>query len=316
LQYSEINLVLSRARAGIIIFLREIKVFPMAKSNQLIPDEILHARKGVEIHPTAIVSPKAEIGEGTVVGAWCVIGEGATIGRYNTLKSNVILDGRVSIGDGSIIHNFAIIGNHSHDLKFSDDEKTPVRVGRDCVIREFTNIHAGTPNGKNGCTSVGDGAYICSHCHIGHDCEVQDHALLSQGCALGGEAVIQRYAIIGGGAAVHQFSTVGAYSIIGGLSGVTQDVLPYMMSVGIRPQYIDGINLVGLKRNGFSDDDIRVIKEVYKALFMAEGLWGERVDVARSVYGKYPVAREIFKFIDEARRTIAKPRSKFRTEGE
>ena len=288
----------------------------MAKSNQLIPDDALHARRGVEIHPTAIVSPKVSIGEGTLIGPWCIIGDGAEIGPYNTLKSNVIIEGRVSIGEGSIIHNFVTLGNQSHDLKFPDAQKTPVRIGRGCVVREFTNIHAGTPNGRNGCTLIGDGVYICSHCHVGHDCEVQDHALLSQGCTLGGEAVIQKHAIIGGAAAVHQFCTVGAYAIVGGMSGVSQDVLPYMMTAGVRPQTIDGINLVGLKRAGFSTDDIRVIKEVYKALFLSEeGLWKERVEVAKSVWDKYPVAHEIFKFIEEdARRVVAKPRAKYRVE--
>ncbi|MDR2099163.1 MAG: acyl-ACP--UDP-N-acetylglucosamine O-acyltransferase [Rickettsiales bacterium] len=288
-----------------------------AKSNQLIPDEVLFARKGVEVHPTSMVSPKAEIGEGTVIGPWCIIGDNVSIGRYNTLKSNAIIEGNVAIGDGSFIHQFVTIGNHSHDLKFSDAEKTTVTIGAGCVVREFTNIHAGTPNSPRG-TWIGDDVYLMSHCHIGHDCEIFDHAILSQGVTLGGEVIIQERAIIGGGSSVHQFCTVGAYAIVGGMTGVSQDVIPYGMSAGIRPQNLDGLNLVGLKRNNFSIEDIRIIKDVYKDLFLSsDGLWAERVAIAKSVYDKYPVAHRIFEFIEkDSRRIIAKPRGKYKTEPE
>lgn len=268
----------------------------------------------VEIHPTSYVDANAIIGEGTKIGPWCMIGPNVIIGKNNILKSNVIIEGKTTIGDNNIIHQFVIIGNKSHDLKFTEEQATTVSIGNNCDIREFTNIHAGTPNGPKG-TWIGNNVFLMSHTHIGHDCEVRDGALLSQATTLGGEVIIQEKAIIGGCSAIHQFCTIGKYAIIGGCSKITQDVIPYSMSDG-NPQSLDGLNLVGLKRNKFSTEDIRVIKEVYKALFIAdEGLWNERLSMAKSVYGGNSIADEIFNFIEhDSRRIICKPRSKISKE--
>jgi UDP-N-acetylglucosamine acyltransferase len=277
------------------------------RSKQHIPLEVLHARKGVQIADTARVSPKAEIGEGTVIGDWCLIGEAVKIGRYNTIKSNVIIDGDTTIGEGNIIWPFVMIGNHSHDLKYSADESTKTTIGNDVVIREFTNIHAGTiPDGTG--TVIGERAYLMSHTHIGHDSYLEPDCLLSQGTTLGGEVRICEHAVIGGCTAIHQLCTIGKYSIIGGCSKITMDVAPFCMSDG-NPQNLTGLNLVGLRRNGFSDDDIRTIKEVYKSLFLSTDLlWAQRLETAREVYGGIPVADEMLNFIsDSARRIIARP---------
>lgn len=264
----------------------------------------------VEIHPTSFVDENAEIGEGTKIGPWCIIGPNVKIGKNNVLKSNVIIEGKTTIGDDNLIHQFVIIGNKSHDLKFTAEQATTVTIGNHCDIREFTNIHAGTPNGPKG-TWIGNNVFLMSHTHIGHDCQVRDGALLSQATTLGGEVIIQEKAIIGGCSAIHQFCTVGKYAIVGGCSKITQDVIPFSMSDG-NPQSLDGLNLVGLKRNKFSLEDIRIIKEVYKALFIStEGLWSERLEMAKSVYSGKPVADEIFNFIEhDSRRIICKPRNK------
>ena len=267
--------------------------------------------KNVEIHPTSIINDGAVIGEGTKIGPWCIIGSNVVIGKNNVLKSNVVIEGKTDIGDDNIIHQFVIIGNKSHDLKWTEEQATTVRVGNNCDIREFTNIHAGTPLGAKG-TYIGNKVFLMSHTHIGHDCEVRDGALLSQGTTLGGEVIIQEKAIIGGCTAIHQFCTIGKYSIIGGCSKVTQDVIPYSMSDG-NPQILNGLNMIGLKRNNFSLEDIRVIKEVYKTLFLTDGyVWKERLDMAKSIYSGNLVADEIFHFIDnDARRIICKPHSKY-----
>lgn len=266
--------------------------------------------KNVEIHPTSFVDENAIIGEGTKIGPWCIIGPNVIIGKNNTLKSNVIIEGKTTIGDENMIHQFVIIGNKSHDLKFTAEQATTVTIGNHCDIREFTNIHAGTPLGAKG-TWIGNNVFLMSHTHIGHDCEVRDGALLSQATTLGGEVIIQEKAIIGGCTAIHQFCTIGKYAIVGGCSKITQDVIPFSMSDG-NPQSLDGLNMVGLKRNKFSLADIRTIKEVYKALFISdEGLWAERLAMAKSVYGGNPVADEIFNFIEhDSRRIVCKPRGK------
>ncbi|MBR4315561.1 MAG: hypothetical protein IKP65_01125, partial [Alphaproteobacteria bacterium] len=127
--------------------------------------------------------------------------------------------------------SIVIIGNKSHDLKFTAEQATTVTIGNHCDIREFTNIHAGTPNGPKG-TWIGNNVFLMSHTHIGHDCQVRDGALLSQATTLGGEVIIQEKAIIGGCSAIHQFCTVGKYAIVGGCSKITQDVIPFSMSDG------------------------------------------------------------------------------------
>ena len=284
------------------------------RSKQLVPLEVLRTRRGVQIAPTAQISPTAEIGEGTVIGDWCIIGDNVKIGKYNTIHNNVLIGSDTRIGDGCIVWPFVMLGHHSHDLKFSADEKRPVMIGDDVVIREYTNIHAGTlPDGPG--TIIGDRAYILSHSHIGHDCVLGNDCLLSQATTLGGEVRIGQRAVIGGCTAIHQFCAIGKYAIIGGCSKITMDVIPYAMSDG-NPQSLTGLNLVGLKRGNFSDDEIRAIKEVYKTLFLSDGLWAARVDDTRRVYGEIPVARDILGFIEsDSRRTIAKP-ARRRAEGE
>ena len=263
--------------------------------------------KNVEIHPSSIIANTATIGEGTKIGPWCIIGDNVKIGKNNTIKSNVIIEGKTTIGDNNLIHQFTIIGNKSHDLKFTEQDATTVTIGNNCDIREFTNIHAGTPLGHKG-TVICDNVFLMSHTHIGHDCEVRTGALLSQGTTLGGEVIIQEKAIIGGCTAIHQFCTIGKYSIIGGCSKVTQDVIPYAMSDG-NPQELTGLNIIGLKRNNFEIADIRIIKEVYKTLFMTENyLWNERIEMAKTTYSGNLVANEIFHFIEhDSRRVICKP---------
>ncbi|MDR3126389.1 MAG: acyl-ACP--UDP-N-acetylglucosamine O-acyltransferase [Rickettsiales bacterium] len=284
------------------------------RSKQLVPLEILHARKGVEIAATARVSPNAKIGEGTTIGDWCIIDDGVEIGKYNTIKNNVVIEGRAKIGDGCIIWPFTVIGNHSHDLKFSADERTATVLGEDVVVREFTNIHAGTIPGGEG-TAIGDRTYLMSHTHIGHDSYLENDCLLSQGTTLGGEVRICDHAIIGGCTAIHQLCTIGRHSIIGGCSKITMDVIPYGMSDG-NPQNLTGLNIVGLRRNGFPDEDIRTIKEVYKSLFLStDRLWAQRVETAREVYGGIKVADDILGFISsESRRIIAKPFNRHKRE--
>jgi UDP-N-acetylglucosamine acyltransferase len=286
------------------------------RSKQLVPIEILRERKGVQIAASARVSPSARIGEGTVIGDWCIIGDDVEIGCYNTIKSNVIIDGRTKIGEGCMIWPFTIIGNHSHDLKFSDDERTRTTIGDEAIVREFTNIHAGTiPDGEG--TVIGDRVYLMSHSHIGHDSILEHDCLLSQGTTLGGEVRICEHAIIGGCTAIHQLCTIGKHSIIGGCSKITMDVIPFGMSDG-NPQNLTGLNLVGLRRNGFSDDEIRTIKEVYKSLFLStDRLWAQRVETAREVYGGIPVADDILNFIsDSSRRIVAKPFNRHKKEGQ
>jgi len=287
----------------------------MARSNQLISLEKLAERKGNVIHPTATVAKSVKLGKGVVIGAYCDISGDVEIGDQATILGNVMIEGRTKIGARGIIHQFCVIGNLSHDLKCDFDSKTSVTIGDDCAIREFTNVHAGTPTGNEGRgTIIGNDVYIMSHSHVAHDCVLADHVLLAQQATLGGEVKIDEHAIIGGCTAIHQFCTVGRHVIVGGVSKVSQDIIPYCMTDG-NPASLSGLNLVGLKRSNFPDADIRAIKEVYKTLFIAkEGLWAERVAMARELYGSNPVTAEIFKFLDSAKRVIARPRNRHKSE--
>ncbi|MCL2439778.1 MAG: acyl-ACP--UDP-N-acetylglucosamine O-acyltransferase [Alphaproteobacteria bacterium] len=283
------------------------------RSKQLVDLETLNSRRTF-IAKSADVDTSAKIGKNVVIEDFCKIGANVKIGDFATIMRGSIIEENSVIGRECVIHPYVIIGNQSHDLKFADAEKTPVLIGERVIIREYSNIHAGTPLGGN--TIVSDDAYIMSHSHIGHDCKVGRGALLSQQTTLGGEVDIGEYAVIGGCSAIHQFCTIGKYAIIGGCSKITQDVIPFAMSDG-NPQSLDGLNLLGLKRHDFSAEDVRVIKEVYKTLFIADDLvWEERLAAAQNVYGDSAVAQVIFDFIKNvSRRPLARPKGKFKDQG-
>lgn len=243
------------------------------------------------IHPTAIVSPKAEIGEDVQIGAYSIIGEAVTIGKGTWIGPHVVIDPHVNIGPGCRIFQFAAIGAIPQDLKFSG-EKTYVNIGPGVTIREFVTIHRGTEPG-GGITRVGEKSFLMAYTHIAHDCQVGKMVVLANNATLAGHITIGDYATVGGLVAIHQFVRVGDYAFIGGKSAVVKDVPPYVIVSGDRA-ILHGLNRVGLKRHGFSDQTLSALKKTYRILFR----YGLTLNEAISrVYAEVEVMPEVENFI-------------------
>jgi len=217
-----------------------------------------------EIHPTAILNPKAEIDEGVVIGPFCIIGEGVRIKRGTKLISSVVIEGDTEIGENCIIYPFTSIGLPPQDLKYKG-EKTGVKIGNDNIIREYGTVHRASIGGDS-ITTIGDKNFLMAYVHIAHDCKIGSHIILANAATLAGHVVVEDYVIISGLTAIHQFTRIGAYAMVGGFSGVGQDVPPYTIASGARAKLF-GLNTIGLKRHGFSDAKINHLKKAYKILF-------------------------------------------------
>lgn len=259
-----------------------------------------------QIHPTAIIEPGAELGERVRIGPYCIIGADVRLGDDSELISHVVLAGRTTIGPRARIFPFASIGHQPQDLKFHGEPST-LTIGADCMIRESVTMNPGTEGGGLA-TVVGDKCVFLTGAHVAHDCRVGNNVIFSNNVMLAGHCTVQDFAIIGGGAAVHQFCRIGAHAFIGGLSGVENDVIPYGIAIGNRA-HLAGLNIVGLKRRGFSREVIHDIRKAYRLLFADEGTLQERVeDVAASFEG-HGVVHEILDFIREGgNRSICTPR--------
>lgn len=217
-----------------------------------------------EIHPTAILDPKAEVDDGVVIGPFCIIGEGVCIKRGTKLISNVVIEGDTEIGENCTIYPFTSIGLPPQDLKYKG-EKTAVKIGNNNIIREYGTIHRASVGG-DGVTTIGNNNFFMAYVHIAHDCKIGNNIIMANAATLGGHVIVEDYAIISGLAAIHQFTRIGAYAMVGGFSGVAQDVPPYTIASGARARLF-GLNTIGLKRHGFSDTKINHLKKAYKILF-------------------------------------------------
>ncbi|MDH3998679.1 MAG: acyl-ACP--UDP-N-acetylglucosamine O-acyltransferase [Desulfuromonadales bacterium] len=216
------------------------------------------------IHPTAIIHPDARLADDVTVGAYSTIGEHVVVGSGSTIASHVVLEGWTEIGCDNKIFQFASIGADPQDLKYAG-EKTWLKIGDRNRIREFTTMNRGTADG-GGITSVGSDNLFMAYSHVAHDCIVHDHAILANGATLAGHVEVESTAILGGLSAVHQFCRIGCHTMISGGAMVTQDVPPYTLAQGDRAKMV-GLNLIGMKRRGFSAESIRGIKSAYRLLF-------------------------------------------------
>ncbi|MDF2550244.1 MAG: lpxA [Chlamydiales bacterium] len=215
------------------------------------------------IHPAAIIEPGAEIGQNVTVEPLAVIKSGVTLQDNVVVKSHAYLDGNTTVGEGSVIWPGASIGTSGQDLKYRG-EKASIVIGKNCQIREYTTINA--PTQENSTVRIGDQCFIMAYCHIAHDCIIGNRVIMGNNATLSGHVTVEDYANIGGFTPVHQFVRIGKYSFVGGMSRVTHDVPPYMIGGGIPFKY-GGLNLVGLKRNGFSLETRKKLSQGFRLLF-------------------------------------------------
>lgn len=260
------------------------------------------------VHPTAIVEERAELGDDVEIGPFCLVGPKVKLWRGVKLISHVTVTGRTSVGAGTRVFPFASLGHEPQDLKYKGEDTT-LEIGSECTIREGVTMNPGTAGG-GGATKVGDRCTFLANSHVAHDCRIANNVIFSNNVMLAGHCVIGDYAILGGGAGVHQFVRIGHHAFVGGLAGVENDVIPYGMALGNRAG-LAGLNIVGMKRLGFTRERIQNLRHAYRLLFSNEGTLVERLaDVEASDIARDPYVREIIDFIKaQSDRALCVPRA-------
>ena len=261
-------------------------------------------KESPEIHPTAIVSPKAVIGKGVTIEACCVIGEEVEIGENTYVGPHTRMEGPTKIGKNNNFIGQASIGTPPQDLKFRG-ERTTLEIGDNNTIREFVTMNRGTGEGLEK-TVVGSNNLIMTGVHIAHDCIVGNHVIMANSATLAGHVLIEDHSNIGAFTPVHQFCRVGIHAFIGGCSVITRDALPFVKTVGARGEAnIYGINTIGLERKGFSKERISALKSAYRTLFHSRGIpMKERIAKVREADSLLPDVEILLDFIETSERGI------------
>lgn len=261
-----------------------------------------------KIHTLSDISPDAKLGTNVEIGPFCQIGPDVTIGDNVKLHSHIVLCGQTSIGDDCEIYPFASLGKIPQVANFDDPEKkSRLIIGKNNRIREHVTMHTGTEHG-GWVTSVGDNGLYMAGSHIAHDCHLGNDIIFANNATLGGHCTIGDGAILGGLTAVHQFVRIGRKAFIGGMSGVEHDVIPYGMAIGHRAG-LGGLNIVGLKRSGFSREEIHQMRSAYQQIFADKGTLKERVDEIEKQFSENDCVQEMIEFIrNESSRALCVPR--------
>lgn len=254
------------------------------------------------IHPTAVISPGAELASDIEVGPYCVIGEDVIVESGTKLYSHVCLEPGARIGKNCQIHQGAVIAGKPQDLKFSG-EKTYAYVGANTVIREYVTVSRGTK--QRGETRIGENCLLMAYAHVAHDCILGSHVIMANSVNLAGHVEIEDFAIVGGVVPVHQFVRIGCHSIVGGGFRVQMDVCPYMLAAGY-PLKIYGLNLIGLRRRGFSKERIQILEKAYRILFRSHLNTGDALARLRQEVENTPEIEKLVEFIQKSERGIVK----------
>jgi UDP-N-acetylglucosamine acyltransferase len=258
------------------------------------------------IHPTAIVDPEANLGVDVSVGPYSLVGRDVTLGRGVKVGSHVVIEGHTEIGEDCVIHPFANLGGPPQHVGHRG-EPTRLTIGARNVIREHVTMHCGTVMGR-GVTTVGSDGLFMVGVHIAHDCQVGEHVTMVNSATLGGHVKVEDYVIMGGLSAAHQYIRIGRHAFVGGMAGVNHDVIPFGNVWG-NHAHLEGLNLIGLKRRGFSRESINALRAAYRLLFAEEGTFQERLDDTAAAFAGSPEVMEIIDFIRaDSTRPLTTPR--------
>ena len=259
------------------------------------------------IHKTAIIDNKAKVSSSVNIGPYSVIGPNVEIGEDVIIHSHVNISGNTKIGSGNKIYPFASIGNDPQDLKYNG-EKTKLIIGKNNKIREYVTIHPGTEGG-GGLTKIGDNCLFMISSHVAHDCFIGNDVIIANNVPLGGHVTIEDNVVIGGNSAVQQFTRIGKLAMVGGMTGVLNDVIPYGLSIGNR-NYLQGLNLIGLRRSNLNNKDILDLTEAYKEIFATKNLT-DNLSKLNGEFKKNPLVKDVIEFITkDKKRSICTPFSK------
>jgi UDP-N-acetylglucosamine acyltransferase len=256
-----------------------------------------------QVHPTAVIHPGARLHETVEVGPYSIIGERVTIGEGSRIGPHVVIDGRTTIGARNRIFPFASVGGAPQDLKYAGED-TELIIGDGNTIRESATLNIGTAGG-GGVTRVGSNNLFMAYSHVAHDCVVGNGCIIANSVALAGHVTLEDFVILGGLAAVHQFTRLGKHAFIAGGSMVTMDVAPYCTAQGDRAE-LAGLNVVGLQRHGFSEEQIGRIKEAYKVLFRAKLQLSEAVAQLQTEMGGHSEIDYLLNFVNQSKRGLTR----------
>ena len=249
----------------------------------------------MKIHHTAILDPGARIGADVEIGPFSTIGPEVGIGDNTIVQSHVVIEGKVVIGTGNFIGHGAVIGAPAQDLSFSPERKTRVEIGNENVMREYCTIHRGSADGS--ATKIGDKNFLMAGAHLGHNCAIGNNAIIANNCLLGGHVRVDDGAFLGGGGVFHQHMRIGRLALTQGASGFSKDIPPFVIAAEIN--YVFGVNVIGLRRAGFSGRDRDEIKAAFKLLYTSGLNISQALEKAATMEFGAP-AREFFAFVAAA----------------
>ncbi len=248
------------------------------------------------IHPTAIIDPSAEIAEGVEIGPYSVIGKDVSIGSGTRVRSHVVIQGPTKIGKENDFFQFSSIGEDPQDLKFKG-ETSYLEIGDRNIFRESSTVNRGTEGG-GGITKMGDDNLVMAYAHVAHDCIIGNHVVLVNNATLAGHVTIEDYAILGGFTGVSQFLTIGAHAFTTAGSMVNKNIPPYVLVSGSFARPVN-LNMVGLKRRGFSSEQVQVLKQAYKLLFQGHQPLDEVMQQLKELAQDQDVVTPMIQFIEK-----------------
>ena len=255
------------------------------------------------IDPRAIVHPDAKLGEDVVVGPFCVVGSAVAIGDRTRLEAHVVIDGRVRLGPDNVVAPFASLGGPPQDLKYAG-EPTSVTIGANNRICEYVTVSWGTVGG-GGVTRIGDNNLFMAYAHIAHDANVGSRIVFANAATLAGHVEVGDDSTIGAFSGVHQFCRIARHAFVGGYSVVTQDALPWVLTVGNRA-VSHGVNVVGLKRKGYPQETVDAIKRCYLTLFRSKLLLEDAIAKVEAESGSIPEIRYFLDFVRSSKRGVVR----------
>ena len=256
------------------------------------------------IHNSSVIDKKAKISKNVKIGPFCYVGPNVELQENVELVSNVHIEGTTFIGNGTKIFPFASIGTQPQDLKYKN-EKNSLSIGKNNIIREYVTINPGTEGGGTK-TSIGDNCLFMISSHIAHDCIIGNNVIIANNVPLGGHVTIEDSVVIGGNSAVQQFTRIGRLAMIGGMTGVLKDVIPFGLSIGNR-NYLQGLNLIGLRRKKYENKLIIGLDKAYKEIFSSKNLY-ENLSKINGEYKDNKLVSEVIKFIEkDKKRPICLP---------
>ena len=258
----------------------------------------------MNIHPTAIIHAKAELDEDVIIGPYSVIGEHVRIGQGTQVGSHVYIEGWTEIGRQCRISPFASIGTPPQHLQYQD-EPTKVVIGDHNIIREYVTINRGTSFG-GGHTTLGNHNFLMAYVHIAHDCQLGNHIIMANAATLAGHIKLGNYTVVGGLVGIHQYVRVGDYAMVGGCSAIKKDVPPFVRAAGGYRAKLFGVNSLGLRRHGFSNDQIRALKSAYNLLFRKGYRIAEAAKLARNMFPQSQAVLSLVTFLESSTRGICR----------